>query len=592
MLQLGALLLIVVTLAGCSVWMLIATVLFILCTLVALPSWGVAGLLAVWMGLLGYAGSDSLLFQSANVLGISMLLGWMLRPQLLAMEWQWAVQSAIASLMQSHVTTSEQAMAQAVDVLKQMSGADAVIVYKQVDAVTAEALMCIPKDVLPDPLTTPEVFAEALEQNRCVYHSHYGQTSQPDPVLTAQGAQSVMILPLHHLHDLRAAIVLVWNQPTTFSPHLKQFVESLLDGLGTLLQMQDTTYRLDRLQTRFSAMLETLPQGIVFVDENGEPGWVNQIAADQLHLSQGTVEPTAIATAMAALRMQASNQSEIAAQAAQLFGQAEAKIRDWEWDFDTPAAKVLSLSSTPTHSHTVTGRLWVIDDITERKQAERAIQQARDAAERAKDDLESAYEQLEAANQSLHQLATVDGLTQIANRRTFDEQLRREWQRLSRSHEPLTVILCDIDFFKRYNDGYGHQAGDRCLQQVAQALAQVVNRPADLVARYGGEEFVVILPDTDEAGGIRVAQKIQNNVHALPIAHEYSEVSTRITLSIGVAEMIPRTEVAPATLVESADQALYLAKRQGRDRIIAMSGHIVTAQSAITPTPQEAAHRA
>lgn len=175
------------------------------------------------------------------------------------------------------------------------------------------------------------------------------------------------------------------------------------------------------------------------------------------------------------------------------------------------------------------------------------------------------YKQLEAANQQLQHLASIDSLTQVANRRQFDQQLEQEWRRMSRQQTPLSLILCDIDFFKAYNDTYGHQAGDACLQQVAAVLNHSLRRAGDLVARYGGEEFVVLLPDTEMAGAIRIVEQIQAEIVALAIAHKNSPINHRLTLSFGVASVIPAPESLPETLITAADVALYEAKDQGRN---------------------------
>lgn len=178
------------------------------------------------------------------------------------------------------------------------------------------------------------------------------------------------------------------------------------------------------------------------------------------------------------------------------------------------------------------------------------------------------YLQLQDANKKLQQLADTDGLTQVANRRYFDEILTQEWQRLARDQQPLSLLLTDIDWFKSYNDHYGHQAGDDCLQQVAQAINQAINRPADLLARYGGEEFVIVLPNTDTQGAVKVAEKIRQVIAKLAILHPDSTVSPYVTVSVGVASMIPTNEIPPNMLISQADQALYLAKYQGRDRFL------------------------
>lgn len=178
-------------------------------------------------------------------------------------------------------------------------------------------------------------------------------------------------------------------------------------------------------------------------------------------------------------------------------------------------------------------------------------------------------EQLEIANRELEKLATIDGLTRVYNRRQFDSVFQSEWQRLCREEQPLSLILCDVDHFKAYNDTYGHQAGDQCLQQVAQAIAKNVKRPADCVARYGGEEFVVLLPNTDQSGAIHVAEAIRAEVEELRVPHRNSSVSHHVSLSLGVMSLIPTEDVSPSYLIESADRALYSAKHLGRNQVMA-----------------------
>lgn len=177
------------------------------------------------------------------------------------------------------------------------------------------------------------------------------------------------------------------------------------------------------------------------------------------------------------------------------------------------------------------------------------------------------FKQLEAANEELQRLASLDGLTHVANRRCFDTYLEREWRRMIREQSVLALILCDLDYFKFYNDTYGHQAGDTCLKNVAEAIANTVKRPADLVARYGGEEFAVILPNTPAEGAMQVAQEIRNNVKALQIPHSASPLDC-VSLSLGVAATLPRPKQSVKDLIVSADRALYEAKSQGRDRAV------------------------
>ncbi len=178
------------------------------------------------------------------------------------------------------------------------------------------------------------------------------------------------------------------------------------------------------------------------------------------------------------------------------------------------------------------------------------------------------YQQLEEANQELEALSVVDGLTKIANRRKFDNYIAAEWTRLAREQNPLSLILCDIDYFKLYNDTYGHQAGDRCLQEVAQAISKVIKRPADLVARYGGEEFVFVLPNTPMAGAKYLAQRVRLQIETLRLPHLNSPVDLHVTLSLGVSCCIPSANFSFHTLVTAADKGLYQAKATGRNRVV------------------------
>ncbi|MCW6052728.1 diguanylate cyclase [Lyngbya sp. CCAP 1446/10] len=181
--------------------------------------------------------------------------------------------------------------------------------------------------------------------------------------------------------------------------------------------------------------------------------------------------------------------------------------------------------------------------------------------------LQQQKEQLEKVNLALQYLATYDSLTEVRNRRSFTEHIDTEWRRLAREEAPLSLIMCDIDYFKFYNDTYGHQAGDECLRQVAQVLQKSLKRSADLVARYGGEEFAIVLPNTDIQGAASVAEIICQQVRGLQILHAKSAVSEYVTLSLGVACCIPAPMSQPAGLITIADEALYRAKTAGRDRV-------------------------
>lgn len=174
-------------------------------------------------------------------------------------------------------------------------------------------------------------------------------------------------------------------------------------------------------------------------------------------------------------------------------------------------------------------------------------------------------ELLREANIELKRISMVDGLTSIANRRSFDDVYDKVWKLSLREEKSLSIIMMDIDNFKAYNDTYGHLAGDDTLKSVAKVLKNSVNRPGDMVARYGGEEFVVLLMDTDETGAKIIAERIRKRTEDLGIVNE--KVDSVITISLGVASSIPKPEMLPDDLIDSADKALYKAKKEGRNRV-------------------------
>lgn len=166
----------------------------------------------------------------------------------------------------------------------------------------------------------------------------------------------------------------------------------------------------------------------------------------------------------------------------------------------------------------------------------------------------------------LRGMAMLDGLTGVANRRKLESRLLAAWGHACREGSPLSLIMIDVDYFKKYNDHYGHQAGDQCLRLLAQTVAGTLNRPYDLLARYGGEEFACLLPDTDQNGAKEVAQKIMAAVADLRLEHRASDVSPYVSLSLGIATVLPAPDLSSADLLRLADEQLYQAKKNGRAR--------------------------
>ena len=220
--------------------------------------------------------------------------------------------------------------------------------------------------------------------------------------------------------------------------------------------------------------------------------------------------------------------------------------------------------------------LWVGVMFSRRLRAEMAEQaRLRDTIAAANRELEEKVllrtAELEAANHQLQALSATDGLTGLANRRAFDQQWAEEWQRASRQGFPLAVAMLDVDQFKAYNDHYGHQAGDVCLKVLAQTLGNTVQRSGELVARYGGEEFVVILPGLIGAQALAAMERIRAAVQGLGLPHAKATVAGVVTISIGVASCVPQHGQNSTSLVQAADDALYQAKNQGRNKVVLAS---------------------
>jgi diguanylate cyclase (GGDEF)-like protein/PAS domain S-box-containing protein len=263
---------------------------------------------------------------------------------------------------------------------------------------------------------------------------------------------------------------------------------------------------------------------------------------------------------------------EDAALMQQRIQQSIASLQPWnlEYRICTPSGKIKWLQVyTSPDIREEDGVYWdgVVLEVSDRKQAEAILNRYRATLE---EKVRERTTKLQEANQALERLAKLDGLTQLANRRTFDQHLSETWKRLAREQRPMALILCDIDYFKLYNDHYGHLLGDRALKAVAMVIQNSAKRPADLAARYGGEEFAIILPNTDQAGAIQVAEELRRGVMNLRITHDRSTAHHVITISLGVTAIVPSGDNAlrgTEALIRDADKALYDAKKRGRNQI-------------------------
>ncbi|QJQ95127.1 MULTISPECIES: diguanylate cyclase [Halomonadaceae] len=194
------------------------------------------------------------------------------------------------------------------------------------------------------------------------------------------------------------------------------------------------------------------------------------------------------------------------------------------------------------------------------------VRPMRNAYQEREQQLKNKQKQLEALNDKLHRQATSDGLLGIANRREFERVLKLEWRRAARERQPLSLLLIDVDNFKVFNDTYGHLEGDECLRHIASTLKEAAARPGDLVARYGGEEMAILLPRTELEGATHMAQRIHDLLAERACAFPASPVANHVTVSIGVTSMLPVRHANAHTLIKQADEGLYAAKANGRNR--------------------------
>lgn len=330
------------------------------------------------------------------------------------------------------------------------------------------------------------------------------------------------------------------------------------DRLASMNTLRSSELKYRNLSNQLEAIFDHIPALVFYKDKDNRLIRVNKYLADIYRKDKKDLEGVSLYDLYPEEEARKYHQDDLA-----VLESGEAHLNFEEHWVMADGSRWLNTSKIPLFNDegVIQGIIGISMDITERKKSDLLIQEL--------------IRRLETEKDKAQQSAMTDGLTCIPNRRYFDETLDKELFRLKRSGSPLALILIDIDHFKRYNDRYGHVAGDDCLKLVAGAIRSNIGRAPDFTARYGGEEFAVVMPDTDIQGAMIVAERLRKSIESLALPHEESITAPHVTISLGVASVYPETIDSPETLVRLADEALYAAKNSGRNRAVIAADTII-----------------
>lgn len=374
------------------------------------------------------------------------------------------------------------------------------------------------------------------------------------PVESDEAVKNFLGLPLYTGYQFVGVLCLI-NNKTSFDRSIFNDLDVLLQTLAQLIVAYRERKTLIDNEARLRMVVDNAVEGIISTDEKGTITSFNSAAERIFGYSQNQM----IGANVISLIPEHNHTGHI--EAVKFLLDSNLNIRQVNNELETDGlhrnGKLIPLELSISKVVTQQGMQYtgIVRDITERKQHEEELS-------RAYSELQLAHEQLEEQNRR-------DALTGLANRRHLDEALQLEWKRAERQADsPLSIILCDIDYFKPYNDTYGHLEGDECLRQVALAIKNSFTREVDLVARYGGEEFMVVLPNTPGDSATRQAEKMRKNIWALALEHKSSKVAARVSISAGVYTVTTTKHLSLNQCINFADESLYQAKAAGRNQVM------------------------
>ncbi|MES2766868.1 MAG: ATP-binding protein [Bacteroidota bacterium] len=322
-------------------------------------------------------------------------LSALLRATLLHIEWKFAALTLWQAIDESKASSGQIIISEVLSAMRRLTKSDITIALRELDSLTAEIFISDPPNAFPLKILPPDIYSRAIQENEIQFINNYETWPDSNRYLKEIGAGSVALVPLRYSGKPRGAVIMVWHKKNAITTPLKNFLELVFERLYASLTITDASFRLDKLQAQYDAILQTMPQGVAFVDESGAQNWVNHAAAKLLNIKEGTVEPQDFAAAMANLRTNADNLAEITQKSMQLFTTKNAEIHDWEWDLSFKKDMILRVSTTPTGSHNnSTGRLWMFEEVTERKRAENFLKISNE-------NLQKSFKKLEELNQQL-----------------------------------------------------------------------------------------------------------------------------------------------------------------------------------------------